>query len=154
MYIAALCLAVWSIYLLDRLLDQPAEGKPVPARKRLGRKQGTLLRILALAAIFSALVFATQLGTSIWIQAGIIAALTALYFLLFRILGKRTRIPAKEILIGSCFAAGIGLPFSWPPDTVKLGGLFLFGTLCTVNCLLISRVEAHFDKQSEMMNRS
>ena len=146
---AALCCAVWAIYLLDRLLDYSADKKNIPLRKQLSAKDSACLRILAGVAICAAIVLGVQTEKLVWLQAGLIGALTALYFLLFRKLGKRTKFPAKEFLIGFCFAGGVGLPFAWPVNQLKLGGLIVLGALCTLNCLIISQAEAEHDQESD-----
>lgn len=147
--VRALFPAVWSIYLLDRIHDAKDHHGGPPLRKQFAVDRLRLLKVLAVTSAVWAIVESLSLSQKVWIQVGVLAGFTAGYFLLFRWKRQVVRFPCKETMIGVCFAAGVGVPFASPIHPVKIGGLLVFGALCVVNCLLVSRAEAWYDRTTD-----
>ncbi len=148
---ATLGLVVWAIYLWDRAIEPPLEPGAVleiPDRKRFARDHRGVVVGLAAAVLVGAAGAAASLPSSIWLQGGIIGLFTVGYFFLFRRLDGAGVLPYKETLIGGCFAAGVGLPYS-APDWREVAVLIVFGGLCTGNCLLISLAERDYDRRTD-----
>lgn len=145
----ALFFAVWAIYLADRIFDRGLKLPNQPIRKRFADQHTAWLIALMIVAGFSGVALATQLPPIVWWQAIGVALLTIVYFCLCRMATRYWRLPVKEVLIGVCFAAAIGIPFQREVHIGLLACLFVFGLLCTLNCLLISRDESDFDQQDD-----
>jgi hypothetical protein len=155
---AALFLAVWIVYLCDRIFDSLRPDKDTssapPARLAWARKHRRLLAALALGAGTAATVVVGKLPPATASPGWILLGATALYFLLFR--GSRIRrgpagfIPAKELAIGTVFAFGVLLAArgggglsSAPVPLVSMALLF------SGNCLLIARTETSSDRSRD-----
>jgi hypothetical protein len=145
--------AVWAIYLIDRIRDGAVvkesgsrinEGE-IPARKRFARDHLVLLKILLGLALGWAVGGACLIPIPVWWQIGVIGAGTGGYFFRNHWISLFRKIPAKEVLISFCFAAGVGLPFARPISGLMLLTFGLFGVLCFLNCLMISHSESASD---------
>lgn len=144
---SALVSGVWAIYLCDRIFDSADVSDHAPPRKRFAAERRRIFVGLLPFPVLTAVVSAVFLPIEIWKQAPVVGGVTILYFIAYRWRTGAKYIPLKELLIGLCFAAGVGIPFAYPPDPVRLSALVLFGVLCVVNCLLISRAELDFDRK-------
>lgn len=147
----ALFFAVWFIYLFDRLFDArrgALDGAvtEVPIRKQFAQKYSRCLMVFLCCAFLAALGLAFTLLVKIWYQACLVGAVTIGYFLFCRVCKLETRWPIKESLIGFCFAAGIGIPYTSQFGN-NLAFLLLAAALFTINCLLISKAEVAYDRQ-------
>lgn len=152
--LTALFLAVWSIYLADRLFDslRPDKNTSCPPPERLAWAKRHRAWIAGLLCVVSAATVgaALRLPVEWWRSGWVPAAATALYFLVFR--GSHAHrtitrlLPAKELAIGTVFAFGVLLAArggSGPlADLPLLASLIL---LFSGNCLLIARGETSSD---------
>lgn len=152
-----LFVAVWAIYLGDRLLDarrSQLDPRELPARHAWARRRGGILATCLALAVVIGVTTIPRLDPAT-LRAGIVVALaTGLYFFLFRwSLGSRLRpsvIPAKEIAIAFCFTAGSAIAAA-PRDLGDLPAVDLAGLACLIlgNCLLISRRESARDARED-----
>ncbi len=148
----ALFLAVWVIYLFDRLYDsRPGLTEQRPSlRHQFAQRNRRLLFSLLIAAL-TACVFIVLSGRIDFLLlkwGALLAAPVLLYFAVFRFFTaalRTTRIPMKEITIGLCFSTGVCLA----SGIIELGRFFPLGALFTLNCLIISRSEAGEDAHSD-----
>jgi len=154
---AALFLAVWGIYLGDRILDASRLGssEDLAPRHEWARRHRRLLGVLALIVLltFVLLILPRLSPGTVWAGSGAAMA-TAFYFLVFRFSGNRlewlARFPAKEVAIGLTFAAGIGIAATGgEPDLAPLAPLAGMVLLFTGNCLLIGRAEQGWDREAD-----
>ena len=143
----ALFLAVWAIYIADRLLDvrTPAPRREAP-RHRFYRQNPafakSLLALLLAAALLTALL---GLPSSVWTRGASMAALVVAYMAVFPLLPKRALgnlFHCKQPSAAFLFSAGVFL-VSWSETPVPwrvLGAPALaFAALCFTNMKLIER---------------
>lgn len=148
---------VWAIYLADRIYDAKQCGSlsDLPLRHQFSRQKTGLLTVLlfvngGFAAYFVHSAWSWDLARS----AAPIAAATVCYFVLFRVLRRKHKLPPwlpwKESLIAICYASGVSLSVvgdewiaSSAAETAMLAGLIL------MNCLLISHAEAKHDQSAD-----
>jgi len=146
--------SVWTIYLLDRIVDATAPGprerqsvRHQFARRHTGALRGLLL--LSVAGVFAALFVlpARFLG-----GAGGAGIAVCLYFLALRrgLFARLRRLfPAKEAAVAIVFATGCLIAAdAWRDPGAVWGALFL-GLLAGANCLLISRAEKEEDARTD-----
>ncbi len=151
--IGGLFFAVWGIYLFDRIFDSfrfPLIAE-TPRRHVFAKKHRPVLFALSGLAVVAAGVFILPHVTLDLIIAALFpGVLCFLYFVIFRFIKRSgdTRFPAKELVIGFCFASGVmvaaGTRFSAPSSfviEVALAALF------AGNCLIIGRAEHEFDRK-------
>jgi len=156
---AVLFLAVWSIYIGDRLLDglRQKNWSLATERHRFVRRHrigfmALLLILLPMAAVLTLKSLPMDL-----ILAGLaLCALVILYFTAFVNLFPRLKpLRAKEFACGLVFALGTSLGvdalrrgiFS---DPVKyLPAVLLFAALCIFNCLVIAARERQTDQAND-----
>jgi hypothetical protein len=154
--LTALVLAVWLIYVTDRLLDGwriGDKGGALQARHRFCKRHRTAMLMMAgLAAVAVASLIQIDLNDA-EVRAGLLlGALVAGYMLRIHLSPRRrarwvdrggdalSRLLPKEIAVGFLFAAGTTLPvwsrrsqFSWE----ALSSWMFFGLLCALNCIAI-----------------
>ncbi|HUL34388.1 MAG TPA: hypothetical protein VL128_10930 [Candidatus Eisenbacteria bacterium] len=142
--LGALALAVWLIYVTDRLLDGWClrDASSLQERHRLCMRHRAMLCALGIAALCAGTYIATMRLNVRENEAGFaIGALVGAYLLCIHAGGARlARLLPKEFVVGVLFAAGATLPIWSKEDTlpVELGLLFaLFGLLCALNCTAI-----------------
>jgi hypothetical protein len=138
---AILPLAVWLIYLMDRLFDTAAE-RPMQATARhaFSRANKTLCCWLASSAAFLSAVSVLFLPLPV-IRSGLAVLLVVcLYLLVVHGMGGSVRrwLP-KEAAVGVIFSVGCVLaPLTWSPNpTHVLFPALLFGLLCWANSAAI-----------------
>lgn len=155
----ALFLAVWSIYLADRLFDayRWRSRSAIPPRHRFARRQWRGLAAL-MCLLVALLLFrvAPRLDPATLVVGAILSLLTAAYFLCFRFISLRKRgsgsfpVPLKEITIGLCFSAGVILGSGAKQVSIDI---LILGTglaaLFTANCLVIALAEAEYDRAND-----
>jgi hypothetical protein len=145
-----LSLAVWGIYISDRLLDGLTAKSGAALQERhlfCARHRAALVCLVVLAATGSLWVTA-ELLTPIEMSAGMkLGAIVGAYMAAVHI-GRTwtTLYVPKEMAVGILFAAGTTLPvwsqnrgFSWDIWV----SLCLFASLCSLNCLAIECWENH-----------
>ena len=142
--IGALMLAVWLIYLADRLFDgwRVTDGTELKERHRFcQRHQMVLCAAAGLGAMAG--VWLARYGLDLDdLKAGILlGGIVGVYLICVHLGGDRAeRIFPKEVAVGVIFAAGTTLPvwsqphgFAWS----EMGAWVLFGALCVLNCVAI-----------------
>jgi hypothetical protein len=143
--IAAMFIAVWTLYASDRLLDarllslHPLDVGTLEARHYFHHRQrsafiaGVLLASIALAILLPHLtVEAIRLYV---ILGGFVFA----YFILIHVTQSAHRLP-KEFAVGICFAAATFIPTVSRQPHLRLPLIppaALFAALCSLNCLFI-----------------
>ena len=157
---AALFLTAWWIYLADRLVDSlslhfhPAWGsqhsildRPISARAAFCLRHKRLF-VTALLFVGVADVLVVILRIPFWlIERGVLLGLVALIYLFINQRAHHLwrRLPLKEVTVGFLFALGTTLfHFHQAPDYL-LTAAFLFGFLCSLNCLSIAVWERQLD---------
>lgn len=148
--LAAMFLAVWMIYAIDRLLDAASarkrsfpENSPLQPRHAFHlRHRQTLIALLALALIFLGLVLNHFPRPELMLDLALFAALAA-WFLLIHFVAPTLRLP-KELAVGVFFPAAVFLPALVQGSAARAGLILpaiLFGLLCAINALFIHRWE-------------
>lgn len=145
----SLFLAVWFIYLADRLYDafRAADPDRLPPRHQFARRHWRLLgTFMILPPVLLLTTLAPKLDRHIFIIGCGLGLLTAIYFALFRLRRIHTAIPMKEITIGITFAIGAFLAGggAGPPIAILLCGAAM-AALFAANCLIISLAERSYD---------
>lgn len=122
-----------------------------PRRHAFAKKHRPVLFALSGFAVFAAAVFILPHVTLNLIKAALLpGVLCLLYFVIFRFIKQsgETSFPAKELVIGFCFAIGVmvaTVTSFLTPFGLALGGAL--ATLFAANCLIIGRAESEFDRQ-------
>lgn len=155
-----LFLAVWGIYLFDRIYDSFRLPliKSTPSRHTFAKKcRPVLVGLGSLVALATGLTIVPHLEKALIKLAIFPAILCLLYFVIFRFLkwpgenpARRIRFPAKELMIGIVFASGVMIA----ADSIYLaisGALVEIGlaALFAANCLIIGRAEHEFDRETD-----
>ena len=152
-----LFLAVWCIYLADRLIDARRLNDLATAsdRHRFARRNWrSLLALLAVAAIAGGFLAVTRIDADLLRTASALALVVGIYFGIFvrksGACGRRI-LPAKEFACGVVFAIGCVLGVSSFRETplAFLPMMMLFGGVCVFNCLLISAWEKSSDQNND-----
>jgi hypothetical protein len=149
---AALFLTAWLIYLADRLADSYSfpDGAPRSLRHEFCLNHRRIW-IGALAAIVTtdAYLIWRGLGAETFRVGAVIGMLALIYLVLNSLGGAWSRLPLKELAIGSLFVAGtlVALFPVFPPIT----GSFVFSGiafawLCILNCISIAFWERELDE--------
>lgn len=134
---AALPLAVWLIYLADRLLDT-RNGMPpsLTARHSFSCACRGFCYLLAGAVATGLLINIWLLPRPVFENGFLVSCSVAMYLGIVHCLGGRLRswLP-KEAAVGVIFAVGTALaPFTWALDGARLiFPALLFGLLCWIN---------------------
>lgn len=139
-----LALVVWGIYLLDRLWDA-RRGDLRSDRHRYAGAYPRSILAMSLGALGAAAVCCAFLPFEI-LKAGALVAIGVVgYLALVHGLAPRWTgaLATKELLVGTGFAAGVGVPLLASPNfsPAWLPALAAFGILCALNCRLIDRWE-------------
>lgn len=143
--IAAMFVAVWTLYAADRLLDarllsvHPLDARTLEARHyfhhrlRSAFTAGVLLASIALAILLPHL--APEAIRLYLILGGFVFS----YFILIHVTQSAHRLP-KEFAVGICFAAATFIPTVSRQPHLRLSLIppaALFAALCSLNCLFI-----------------
>jgi hypothetical protein len=154
--ILAMFLAVWMLYVADRLLDarllsqHPLDAGSLEARHHFHHRHrssfliGLLLASIALASLLP------HLSSEVIHLYLILGGLVFAYFVLIHASESAHRLP-KEFAVGICFAAAIFIPTVAHQPDLRLRLLplaLLFASLCTLNCLFIFSWE-HDSEQTD-----
>ena len=158
---AALFLTAWWIYLADRLVDSlalhfhshwssrhPICDRPVSARAAFClRHKGLFITAFLLVGVTDGFVVLSRIP--FWlIERGVLLGLVALIYLFINQCAHHVwrRLPLKEVTVGFLFALGTTLfLFRRMPTAHLLTAVFLFGCLCSLNCLSIAVWERQLD---------
>jgi hypothetical protein len=138
---AALALAVWAIYLLDRLLDtrRPAESTEA-LRHRFARNHRAAMLVLLMAALAAGVITVINASAALIVNGSILSAAVLAYLICVH--RKKLPIP-KEQAVSILFATGVALaPLAggshlWAIATAALPLFFL----CLANTAAIEHVE-------------
>jgi hypothetical protein len=142
--IGALVLAVWLIYVADRLFDgwRATDESALKERHRFCQRHQTVLCAAAGLGTIAG-VWLARYGLDFDdVKAGILlGGIVGVYLICVHLGGDTAaRIFPKEVAVGLIFAAGTTLPvwsqprgFSWS----ELSAWALFGLLCVLNCVAI-----------------
>lgn len=143
---ALLGLAVWVIYVADRLLDTARAHEPEETVRHAFHaryRRGFLMGILV--ALIVAVVLTIQLERRLLIFGALMVGLSVVYgWLVHR---RVVRVP-KEVLCGTVFSVGVLAPlFVVPVPWVSMG---LFAAVCTSNCMVISSAEGEISERCRL----
>ena len=154
----ALFLTAWLIYLADRFADANSLKPDSPRSLRQTfclRHREIWIVMLALVAGFDAYVIWRTTASETLVIGGIVGSLALLYLVLNHPLGLIWRaLPAKEIAIGTLFAAGTVvalLPHVPSTGSFALGAV-AFATLCSLNCVSIAGWEQGLDRRQRKVS--
>ncbi len=145
--------AVWGIYLFDRVFDSFRFPliEETPRRHAFAKEHRSVLLALSGIAMSAAGIFILPHVTLDLIRAALFPGiLCLLYFVIFRFIKRsgESSFPAKELVIGFCFASGVmvaaGSRFSTYSSFVIEAAL---AALFAGNCLIIGRAEREFDRK-------
>lgn len=155
---AALFLATWTLYLIDRLLEGAGKREVRGDLPRMflatrHRRGGWLLAGTTASLLLFAVAPGLERGALC--TGAILSLAVCLYYILFRISRPRwmraSALPAKELIVGTIFAAGTGLMAApGVPEPSLLLPLAAMGALFTGNCLLIARAERSLDQHTDL----
>ncbi len=143
--LAAMALAVWTLYAADRLLDarqltdQPLQSAGLEPRHLFHHRHRSTFHIgIGVAAISLAATLPLLYTEAIHLYL-ILGGLLAGYFILIHATQHARRLP-KEIAVGLFFAAATFIPTVAHRPELRLALLLpavLFAALCSLNCLFI-----------------
>jgi hypothetical protein len=139
-------LAVWGVYLSDRLLDIRRNPQQDTDRHRFtARNQRIIVLLASIALIGAAITAAFGLPSAYLKVGGVVAIISMGYFAAVHILARQVNFNGlKETIVGAVFAAGVAIPLIVGTSRTSqewVSGALAFGGLCAVNCILISRWE-------------
>lgn len=139
---ALLGLAVWVIYVADRLLDTAQVHEPEETVRHAFHaryRRGFLVGILV--ALIVAAVLTIQLERRLLIFGALMVGVSVSYGGLVH--RRVVRVP-KEVLCGAVFSVGVLAPLFVVP--VPWVSMILFGAVCTANCMVISSAEGEIQE--------
>ena len=146
---------VWSVYLADRIYDsyRLSEVRDLTSRHRFAIRFRPLMWTLLATAAVAGLSQLINIKDPSYLSKGVIlAAATAVYFAVFRLVPNCwcRWIRGKEIVISLCFAFGVMLTADTTGPSI-LNGILALGlaSICLYNCLIISYSESAFDGQHD-----
>lgn len=134
---AAMFLAVWLVYVADRLLDYK-QGEELEARHRFHGRFRKQFLVAAFAAIPALLVLMLKMPSHALLAYTLLCLPLGLYFAVIHKTHLRYKAP-KEAVVGVFFAAAVFLPEVLTPR-VAIATTF-FALLCWLNCVAILRWE-------------
>jgi len=149
--VAALFLVVWTIYLVDRLVDvaQCPDWSHVSGRMNFGRRYWWLFALCAAVSTGGLLaVFIAGLPAGVMWRGALVATGMAVYFTVFVLpVVFGAKLPGKEPGVGLFFALGCYCVL----DVDKQSAPMLCGValLVTYNCLVISARDREVDRRSD-----
>lgn len=147
---AALFLAVWLIYLIDRLTGAISSELAGKVREDFSLKHRrawfALIGVVTTAAVITAIM---GLNRVVFIGGVIVGGIVIVYTIINLVFGRLWRtIPIKEAVVGGLFAIGTTLSIwmrlsDFSPQFVF--ALFLFACLCSLNSMSIAFWERDLD---------
>jgi hypothetical protein len=148
---AAMFLVVWSIYLLDRLIDvaRCSDWQQATGRLRFGHKHRFLflscfsLCMLGIVALLWAGLPAAVITRAMYVALGL-----TLHFLVFVVpVFRGEKLPGKEFGVGLFFALGAYACLGYVPGMLPL--LVSVALLVAFNCLVIAAKDAESDRAND-----
>jgi hypothetical protein len=138
--LAAMAIAVWTLYAADRLLDALSPGTDrLEARHYFhSEHRGGFLAGIAIASVSLALLLPRIPEAAIRLYL-VLGGLVFGYFVIIHATRSAHRLP-KEIAVGVCFAAATFIPTisRYPQLRLPLlGPALLLAAICSLNCLFI-----------------
>lgn len=148
---AAMFLVVWSIYLLDRLIDvaRCSDWQQTTGRLRFGRQYRPLfLACFGVCMIGIVAFLIAGLPTDVIRRAAYVALGLTVHFLLFVVpVFIREKLPGKEFGVGLFFALGALACLGYKPGMLPL--LISIALLVAFNCLVIAAKDAESDRAND-----
>jgi hypothetical protein len=148
---AAMFLFVWSIYLLDRLIDvaRCTDWQQATGRLRFGRRYRRLFQgCLCICAIGIAGFMLTGLPADLIRRATYVAAALTAHFLAFILpMFSRKKLPGKEFSVGLFFALGIYAFLGYVDGLLPL--LLAIALMISFNCFVIAAKDADCDRAND-----
>jgi hypothetical protein len=147
----ALFLTAWLIYLADRFADSTSLKSGVPRSLRqefcLCHREIWIATVMLVAG-FDAYVIWHTTALQTFLIGAVVGSLALIYLVVNHPLGLAWRaLPAKEIAIGTLFAAGtmVALLPHLPSAPSFAIALLAFSALCSLNCISIAGWERELD---------
>lgn len=144
---AAMILVVWTIYLLDRLIDVARcnDWQKATGRLRFGQRCRPLfLACIGLCSLGIAALLITGIPMEVITRAACVALGLTLHFLVFVVPAVlREKLPGKEFGVGLFFALGAWACLGYREGMLPL--LTSVGLLVAFNCLVIAAKDAECD---------
>jgi hypothetical protein len=148
----ALFLTAWLTYLADRFADASSLKPNSPRSLRQNfclRHREIWIATVALVAGFDAYVIWRTTALQTFFVGAVVGSLALVYLVVNHPLGLIWRsLPAKELAIGTLFAAGTIvalLPLPALPPSFAIA-VFTFAALCSLNCISIAIWERELDR--------
>mgnify|MGYP001347711101 CR=1 FL=1 len=149
-------LAVWLVYVVDRLLDVRAmqdTSRPTARHGFYARHQRASWATVLIAMIASASITALFASKTLLVFGAVMALIAGAYLLWVH---QRWRWLRKEMACGMIFSAGTSLSLLVPGEQTMPQPWFWatalwFGALCGANCLTIANVEECADARHDPM---
>lgn len=151
-------IAVWVVYVVDRLVDArfPDDPDAATPRHRFYARHWKAFALTALIAVAGGLVLAFWLLAKPLLSSGLgLSAMVTAYLTLI-LIGRtwpRSRYFGKEWVIGFVFSAGVFLPVFARASRDQWPGLAVlwvtFGLLCALNCVGIACWEIRRDARDD-----
>ncbi len=141
---AALGLAVWIIYVCDRLFDARAESGLPSARHQFYARRRSAASLLIQMAVAGEIVVVCGLDRQLVMWGLLLSAAVGCYFFCIHFQKRLKQLLPKEAAVASIFAAGTALvPLSRAGVRVEmLVACLLFAALCFLNCVSIECFES------------
>jgi hypothetical protein len=148
---AAMFLVVWSIYLLDRLIDVARcnDWDHATGRLRFGRSYRVLfLFCLGLCVVGIGILLVVGLPPAVIERAALVALGLTVHFLLFVLpVILRDKLPGKEFGVGLFFGLGAYACLGYTAGVLPL--LMSIALLVAFNCLVIAAKDADCDRMND-----
>ncbi len=148
----ALVLTAWLIYLADRFADACSLNRDLPQSLRqnfcLRHREVWIATVALVGGLDGYVIWRTAARETVLVGA-IVGVLALIYLVLNHPLGLIWRsLPAKELAIGSLFAAGTVVALLPQPPFTPIFALavVLFAGLCSLNCISIASWERDLDR--------
>lgn len=148
----ALFLTAWLIYLADRFVDSSSlkPNTPHSLRQDFCRRHRVIwIASVTLIAGFDAYVIWRTTAIQTFLVGSVVGILALIYLVVNHPLGLIWRsLPAKELAIGTLFAAGtiVALLPRVPLTPECALAAVSFAALCSLNCISIARWESELDR--------
>jgi hypothetical protein len=148
---AAMFLVVWSIYLLDRLIDvaRCSNWQQATGRLRFGRRYRSLfLACFSLCIVGIVALQLAGLPADVMRRATYVALGLTLHFFVFVVpVFNREKLPGKEFSVGLFFALGAYACLGYAAGMLQL--LISIALLVVFNCLVIAAKDAECDRAND-----
>jgi hypothetical protein len=148
---AAMFLVVWSVYLLDRLIDvaRCSDWHQATGRLRFGRHYRPLfLACFSMCIVGIVALLTAGLPAEVIRRAAYVALGLTLHFLVFVVpVFIREKLPGKEFGVGLFFALGACACLGYTAGVLPL--LVSIGLVVAFNCLVIAAKDAESDRAND-----